>query len=90
MKNIFSKILIKPIFDKTIVKDAIIISIIVGKVLNLVNQGDVLFTFDFEMISPPKLILTYFVPYFVSTYSSVKTKLSFNFEEECEKNHDKS
>jgi len=85
MKNINNRILTNTIFDKIIVIDAIKISIIVGTLLNIVNQGDVLF-FDFENISTAKLILTYFVPYFVSTYSSVKTKLSFNIEEECNKN----
>lgn len=86
MKNKNYKILINTIFDKTIIKDALLISIFVETLLNAVNQGDILL-FDFENVSTVKLILTYFVPYFVSSYSSVKTKLSFNREEECKKVH---
>ena len=79
------KIIINTILKSSTIKDAVIVGIVVGTILNIVNQGDLLFTLDFNNISFLKLILTYFVPYLVSTYSSVKTRLSLNLEEECEK-----
>ena len=52
-----------------VVRSSIIIAIIVGTILNLINQGDAL------LGSPPvviwKLVLTYMVPYCVSTYGAV-------------------
>ncbi|MCF6242504.1 MAG: nitrate/nitrite transporter NrtS [Bacteroidales bacterium] len=71
------------IINKSIIKDALLVSLVVGSILNIVNQGDLLFRLEFSKISIPKLILTFIVPYLVSTYASVKTKLSFNPEEEC-------
>ncbi len=73
------KILIT-VINKSIVKDALLVSIVVGSILNIVNQGDLLFSLEFSKISIPKLILTFIVPYLVSTYSSVKTKLSLQLE----------
>lgn len=45
---------------------------IVGTVLNLINQGHTLAAPDFfDALAYDKLVLTYCVPYLVSTYSSV-------------------
>jgi hypothetical protein len=49
------------------------VSVVVGTILNLINQGDALFSgrrLDFT-----KLALTYIVPYFVSTYGAVSFRL---------------
>lgn len=50
------------------------VALIVGVILNIINQGD-------AMISEvplhwPKLVLTFFVPYFVSTYGAVSFRLN--------------
>ncbi len=78
IKEVFAAII-----KKSTVKDALGVSFIVGIILNVVNQGDVLFRLEFEKLSILKLILTFIVPYLVSTYSSVRTRLSLNLEEEC-------
>ncbi len=78
IKEVFATII-----KKSTVKDALGVSFIVGIILNVVNQGDVLFRLEFEKLSILKLILTFIVPYLVSTYSSVRTRLSLNLEEEC-------
>lgn len=46
-----------------------IVALVVGTILNLINQGDVLF----GVASPnwPKLLLTYLVPYFVCVYGAM-------------------
>lgn len=49
------------------------IALVVGTILNLINQGDALITG--EAISVPKLLLTYLVPYCVSTYGAVSYRL---------------
>jgi hypothetical protein len=45
------------------------VAIVVGSVLNLINQGDVLL--GIASVDWLKLLLTYLVPYCVSTYGAV-------------------
>ena len=52
------------------------VALIVGTILNLINQGDAFVTGRHLDIT--KLALTYVVPYFVCTYGAV----SFRFREE--------
>ena len=50
------------------------VSLFVGTILNLINQGDAIFL-DVS-IDWIKLLLTYLVPYFVATYGAVSALLS--------------
>ena len=50
------------------------VALIVGTVLNLINQGDALYSA--AAINWLKVVLTYFVPYAVSTYGAVSYQLS--------------
>ena len=50
------------------------VALVVGTVLNLINQGDALF--GPAHINWIKIGLTYFVPYAVSTYGAVSYRLS--------------
>jgi hypothetical protein len=50
------------------------IALVVGTILNLINQGDALFAT--AQINWIKIVLTYFVPYAVSTYGAVSYRLS--------------
>ena len=50
-----------------------IVALIVGTILNLINQGDAVFTG--ATIDVSKLLLTYLVPYCVSTYGAVSYRL---------------
>jgi len=62
------------VFQKSVVTTALKIGIVVGTILNLINQGHVITAPDsLEALSYSKLLLTYCVPYLVSTYSSVAT-----------------
>jgi len=59
---------------KSVVKSALKVGLVVGTILNLINQGHLLIAPDFfQSLAYGKLILTYCVPYLVSTYSSVVT-----------------
>ena len=80
-----------------VVKKAIGISLIVGSLLNLINQGDALIGLQFETLNIFKLLFTYLVPYTVTTYTAVSMHLEFNIgqraiidaELECKTCHQK-
>lgn len=61
------------LFSKQQVKLSLTISLIVGSILNLINQGHLLMTP--EKIDVLKLLLTYCVPYGVSTFSAAMSNL---------------
>jgi hypothetical protein len=63
---------------KNIVGRALITSLIVGTILILINHGDALITGQIDTIRLLRMVLTYLVPYLVSTTSSVSTILSFH------------
>ena len=52
---------------------SLIAAVIVGTILNLINQGDALFAG--RPLDWIKLLLTYIVPYFVITYGAVSLRL---------------
>ncbi len=49
------------------------VALIVGTILNLINQGDLLLSG--QRLDCTKLLLTYVVPYMVSTYGAVSFRL---------------
>ena len=51
------------------VRSSLVVAVVVGSILNLINQGDALF--GEEPVVLWKLGLTYVVPYLVSTYGAV-------------------
>lgn len=53
---------------------AFCVALIVGGILNLINQGDVIFSG--EAIVWWKLALTFIVPYLVSTHGAIAARLS--------------
>lgn len=60
--------------QKQTVSTALRICIIVGVLLNLINQGEAIFGLRIAEINFAKMLLTFVVPYGVSTYSTVKAK----------------
>ena len=63
--------------SKPIIHRALKVSLIVGTLLNLINQGTVLLTLDFTHIHVIKYFLTYLVPYGVTTYTATAMRLEF-------------
>ena len=53
---------------------ALIVAAIIGSILNLINQGDVLLLQP-AAVDLAKLILTFIVPYLVSTYGAVSYRI---------------
>lgn len=58
-----------------IVKRSVKIALIVGTLLTLINHYDLLFGEQLSTIKITKILLTYCVPYCVSTFASVSTKI---------------
>ena len=56
-----------------------IVALIVGAILNLINQGDALFSG--AQLNWTKLILTFAVPYCIATYGAVSFRLSRSRDE---------
>ena len=50
------------------------VAVVVGTILNLINQGDALF--GAAPVNWTKIVLTYVVPYAVATYGAVSYQLS--------------
>jgi len=71
---------LKLCFSRDIVKRASFTALIVGAVLMVINHGDVLLTGQLETSRLFKIILTFLVPYTVSTISSVSTIVSMRKE----------
>ena len=61
----------------SVMKRAIKVALIVGTALNLINQGEVLLALSLENINLTKLLLTYVVPYSVTTYTATAMKVEF-------------
>lgn len=57
-------------FRRDIIKRSLVVAAIVGTVLNIINQGNVVMASG--SLDVFKCILTYMVPYCVATYSAVK------------------
>ncbi|MGJ8611350.1 MAG: nitrate/nitrite transporter NrtS [Yoonia sp.] len=57
--------------SKPVVKRAARIALIVGTILAFINHGDRLMHMDFDFGMMARIVLTFCVPYAVSTYSSV-------------------
>jgi hypothetical protein len=55
-----------------VVKPAIKVALVVGTILVLINHGDAVFQMSLTADQTLRILLTYLVPYCVSTYSSVK------------------
>jgi len=66
-----------------VVKLAIRMSLVVGSLLNVINQGDALF--GSRAVDVFKLCLTYLVPYCVATYSATSITLQRNDQRRLER-----
>ena len=61
----------------SVIKRAVKVSLIVGTLLNVINQEEVFATLSFETLNLSKLLLTYLVPYSVTTYTAIAMKVEF-------------
>ncbi len=68
------------ILYRPVLRRATLIALLIGTILTVINQGDVLLMGEVTPLVLLKILLTYMVPYSVSTYSA----LSANRIEEAE------
>ncbi|CAN1562330.1 hypothetical protein MCETHM1_02712 [Flavobacteriaceae bacterium] len=54
------------------IKNALVLAVIVGTILNTINSYDVIWEGNFTSRNVIKIILTYITPFCVSLYSSTK------------------
>lgn len=67
--------------DKEILLKSFKIALVVGSILNIINQGDKILALDFQNLNHIKSILTYIVPFMVSTYTALSIKMKFKIGE---------
>jgi hypothetical protein len=63
--------------SSSVISRALKVSLIVGSALNLINQGEVIILLDLEKLHLFKILLTYLVPYSVTTYTATAMKIEF-------------
>ena len=59
-----------------IVRRSLKVAVLVGTILALINHGDRMLSGSLDGEAALKIVLTYLVPYCVSTWASVQTALS--------------
>lgn len=64
--------------DRDIAKRALKVALVVGTLLTLINHGPALFEYQLTSRHYLQIVLTYMVPYLVSTYSAVSVRLEKN------------
>ena len=73
MKN-YRKVL-KIASNSSVIKKGMFTSLVVGSILNLINQGNLLFTNQLAEFSLIKMSVTYLTPFLVSVYSTTSALL---------------
>lgn len=58
-------------FEKTIVRRSLRVALLVGSILMFINHGELILAGTMETKNWLKVLLSFLVPYLVSTYSSV-------------------
>jgi len=64
--------------SRSILLTAVKVAIIVGVILNLINQGDLILGGNFAGVHWTKFCLTFCVPFCVSVYSATQAKMLFD------------
>lgn len=68
--------------SRHIVKNALKIALVVGSLLNVINQGERLVNGD--TISWFHLLLNYLVPYCVASYSAARNEIELGENDDCQ------
>lgn len=60
---------------RTTIASSLQVGLVVGVLLNFINQWGAIISMQFAAINYPKALLTFAVPYLVSTYATIKAKM---------------
>ncbi len=72
------KVYLEVAISSGVTSRAIKVALIVGTALNFINQGEALIVLNFADINLVKFLLTYLVPYSVTTYTATAMKVEFH------------
>lgn len=75
MKKNKIQIVFKTAFNAQVVRRSLLIALYVGFILNFINQGEALTVFDLQAVNWTKFLLTFLVPYAVSTSTAISMEL---------------
>ena len=64
--------------ERSIFLRALKISLLVGVILNIINNPSMVTSLSFEDVHPGRVILTFIVPFGVSAYSSILSKITLD------------
>ncbi|MCG7587804.1 nitrate/nitrite transporter NrtS [Photobacterium sp. OFAV2-7] len=64
-------------FSPAIVRRSVKVSLLVGTILMIINHGDAILAGELDQFRVMKILLTYIVPYLVSTQAGVAATLEF-------------
>ena len=81
-----TSLILKIALSKPLIIKALKIAFVVGIILNLINQGEAIFSFAIDEINLFKLLFTFTVPFCVSMYTAVSMKLKFHIGEKAVEN----
>ena len=76
-------LIIKIASSKPLIIKAIKIALVVGVILNLINQSEAIFSLNTNEINMFKLVFTFTVPFCVSMYTAISMKLKFHVGEKA-------
>ena len=69
--------------SKPLLINALKIALVVGIILNFINQGNVIMKGDIQQLSFLKMALTFTVPFCVSMYTAITLKMKFSVGEQA-------
>jgi len=69
--------------SKQLIVKALKIALVVGIILNFINQGEKIIILAFEDINYYKFFLTFIIPFSVSMYTAISMKLKFHVGEKA-------
>jgi len=72
------KVIWQIVCDKALLIRAIKIALIVGIILNMINQGEHIISLEFSQIHFLKFTFTFTVPFCVSMYTAVSMKIKYH------------
>lgn len=64
--------------QRTSIIGALKVTLIVGTLVNLINQGSQIVGLQFAQVSWSKILVTFCIPFFVSIYNATATRLRFD------------
>ena len=61
--------------ERSTVISSLQVGLVVGIILNVINQWSALSSMNYHLLDLSKIILTFMVPYLVSTYATIQAKM---------------